>query len=122
MQKQDLIIYEDDNWKILVDIIVENNTFWMTQNQIWELFWKDRTTIVKHIKNIFEDAELLEENTIVQKTRNWSIKPTNYYNLDLILSVWYRVKSIQWTQFRKLATSRLKEYLVDWFTIRFVST
>ena len=117
MQKQDIIIYEEANWKISVDILVENETFWMTQSQIWELFWKDRTTIVKHIWNIYEEWELLEENTIVQKTHNWSIKPTNYYNLDLILAVWYRVKSKQWILFRKWASEKLKEYLVNWFVI-----
>jgi len=117
MQKQDIIIYEEENWKISVDILVENETFWMTQSQIWELFWKDRTTIVKHISNIYEEWELSLGNTIVQKTHNWSIKPTNYYNLDLILAVWYRVKSKQWVLFRKWASERLKEYLVNWFSI-----
>ena len=117
MQKQDIIIYEEENWKISVDILVENETFWMTQSQIWELFWKDRTTIVKHISNIYEEWELTPEDTIVQKTHNWSIKPTNYYNLDLILAVWYRVKSKQWVLFRKWASERLKEYLVNWFSI-----
>lgn len=117
MQKQDIIIYEEENWKVSVDILVENETFWMTQSQIWELFWKDRITIVKHISNIYEEWELIKEDTIVQKTHNWSIKPTNYYNLDLILAVWYRVKWKQWVLFRKWASERLKEYLVNWFSI-----
>jgi len=117
MEKQSIIIYEEENWKISVDILIENKTFWMTQSQMWELFLKDRTTIIKHIQNIYKEGELLEKNTIVQKTHNWSIKPTNYYNLDLILSVWYRVKSKQWILFRKWATNRLKEYLLDWFSI-----
>lgn len=117
MKKQDIIIYEEQDWNISVDILVENETFWMTQSQIWELFWKDRTTIVKHIWNIYEEGELSEENTIVQKTHNWSVKATNYYNLDLILAVWYRVKSKQGILFRKWATERLKEYLINWFSI-----
>jgi len=117
MQKQDIIIYQNEDWNISVDILVEKNTFWMTQEQIWTLFWKDRTTIVKHIKNIYEEKELEEENTIVQKTHNWSIKPTNYYNLDIILAVWYRVKSKQGVMFRKWATEKLKEYLVNGFAI-----
>ena len=117
MQKQDIIIYQNEDWEILVDILVENETFWMNQSQIWELFWKDRTTIVKHISNIYEEWELILENTIVQKTHNWSVKPTNYYNLDLILAIWYRVKSKQGVQFRKWATGKLKDYLINWFSI-----
>jgi hypothetical protein len=117
LQDNSMIIYEWDNWNISVDILAENDTFWMTQTQIWELFWKDRSTITKHIWNIYLEEELFEENTIVQKTHNWSIKPTNYYNLDLILSVWYRVKSRQWAQFRIWATVRLKEYLTKGFSL-----
>lgn len=86
MKRQNIIIYQEENWKISVDILVENETFWMTQSKIWELFWKDRTTILRHIQNIYEDGELVEENTIVQKMHNWWIKPTNYYNLDLIIA------------------------------------
>lgn len=117
MVENNLIIYKEDDWNIKVDILVENNNFWLTQNQIWEIFWKDRTTIWKHIKNIYDEWELLEENTIVQKMHNWSIKPTNYYNLKLIIAVWYRVKSKQWTKFRIWATDRLNEYLTQWFSI-----
>ena len=117
LQNNSMIIYEWDNWNISVDILAENDTFWMTQTQIWELFWKDRSTITKHIWNIYLEEELFEENTIVQKTHNWSIKPTNYYNLDLILAVWYRVKSKQWAQFRIWATARLKEYLTQGFSL-----
>ena len=117
MDDNNLIIYKEENWNIKVDIIVENKTFWMTQTQMWEIFWKDRSTILKHIQNIYDEWELLEENTIVQKMHNWSIKPTNYYNLRLIIAVWYRVKSKQWTQFRIWATDRLDEYLTQWFSI-----
>lgn len=116
MQKQDIIIYEN-NWNISVDILVENETFWMTQDQMADLFWKDRTNVLKHIQNIYDDWEINKENTIVQKTHNWSIKPTNYYNLDIILAVWYRVKSKQWILFRIWSTERLKEYLINWFSI-----
>ncbi len=115
--ENNIIIYQADNGNISVDILVENETFWMTQSQIWELFWKERSTIVKHIKNIYEEWELFEENSIVQKTHNWIVKPTNYYNLDVIIAVWYRVKSKQWTQFRIWATKRLKEYLTQGFSL-----
>ena len=117
MQKQDIIIYKNEDWNISVDMLVEEKSFWMTQEQMWELFWKDRTTIVKHIWNIYEEWELAEKDTIVKKTHNWSIKPTNYYNLDMIFAVWYRVKSKQGILFRKWASEKLKAYLQNWFII-----
>lgn len=123
MQKQDIIIYKNDNWKISVDILVENETFWMTQNQIWELFWKSKWTISEHIKNIFTEWELEKKSTVrkfqtVQKEWNRDVnRNLEYYNLDLILAVWYRVKSKQWVLFRKWASEKLKEYLVNWFSI-----
>jgi len=116
MQKQDIIIYENE-WDISVDILVENKTFWMTQDQMADLFWKDRTNILKHIQNIYEEWEINKENTIVQKIHNWSIKPTNYYNLEVIIAVWYRVQSRQWTLFRIWARKKLQEYLENWFVL-----
>jgi len=115
--QNNLIIYNENNWNISVDILVENENFWMTQTQIASIFWKDRTTISRHIQNIYEKWELLEQNTIVQKMHNWLIKPTNYYNLQLIIAVWYRVKSKEWTKFRIWATNKLEEYLKNWFVI-----
>ena len=117
-----LLIYQKDNWNISVDILVENETFWMTQTQMWEIFWKSRNTITEHIWNIYSEWELEKENTMkkianVWKTDNSFNKPRNYYNLDIILAVWYRVKSKQGTQFRIWATKRLKEYLVNWFSL-----
>jgi len=123
MKKQDIIIYKNDNWNGSVDILVENETFWMTQNQIWELFWKSKWSISEHIKNIFTEWELEKKSTVrkfqtVQKEWNRDVnRNLEYYNLDLILAVWYRVKSKQWILFRKWASVRLKEYLVNWFSI-----
>ncbi len=123
MERQNIIIYQEENWKILVDILVENETFWMTHLQICELFWKSKWTISEHIKHIYEEWELLKEATVwknqtVQKEWNREVKrELEYYNLDLILAVWYRVKSKQWVMFRKWASERLKEYLVNWFSI-----
>ncbi|MDQ7010021.1 MAG: RhuM family protein [Candidatus Gracilibacteria bacterium] len=117
MQKNNLLIYQQNNGKISVDILVENETFWLTQTQMGEIFGKDRSTISKHIINIYDEGELFEENTIVQKAHNGSVKPTNYYNIDVILAVGYRVKSKQGTQFRVWATERLKEYLTQGFSL-----
>jgi len=122
MQKQDIIIYEKD-WKISVDILIENKTFWMTNLQISQLFWKSKWTISEHIKNIYDEWEFLKKTTVwknqtVQKEWNRKVeRELEYYNLDIILAIWYRVKSKQWIQFRKWATGRLKEYLTDWFSI-----
>lgn len=123
MQKQDIIIYQEENWKVSVDILVENETFWMTQNQICELFWKSKWTISEHIKKIYNEWELEKKWTVrkyqtVQKEWNRDVKrELDYYNLDLILAVWYRVRSKQWVLFRKWASEKLKEYLVNWFAI-----
>ena len=123
MPNQNLIIYEKENWNISVDILVENETFWMTHLQICELFWKSKWTISEHIKNIYTEWEINKEWTVrkyqtVQKEWNREVKrELEYYNLDLILAVGYRVKSKQGTQFRIWATKRLKEYLLNWFSL-----
>ena len=123
IQKQDIIIYEEINWEISVDILIENETFWMTNLQISQLFWKSKWTISEHIKNIYEEWEFNKQWTVwknqtVQKEWDREVKrELEYYNLDIILAVWYRVKSKQWTQFRIWATKRLKDYLVNGFSI-----
>jgi hypothetical protein len=91
---------------------------WLTIEQMSGLFNKSRSTINKHILNIFKEKELLEEDT-VRKIGNsdFSTKPTNFYNLDVIISVGYRVKSVQGTRFRQWATQRLKESIVKSFTM-----
>ncbi len=120
--ENNLLIYKKGNWNISVDILVEGKTFWMNQSQMWEIFWKSQQTISEHINNIYNEWEL-EKNQTMQnisktgKTGNSFNKPTNYYNLDVILAVWYRVKSKQGTQFRVWATQRLKEYLTEGFCL-----
>ena len=87
-----------------------NDTVWLTQNQMAELFQKAKSTISEHITNIYDDGELIRETTM-RKFGNseFSTKPTNYYNLDMIISVGYRVKSQRGVQFRVWASSILKE-------------
>ena len=102
-----LLIYQNDD-DIKVEVILQNENVWMTQEQISKLYNKSKSTINEHIKNIYEENELLEVNTM-RKFGNseFSTKPTNYYNLDVIISVDYRVKSLRGTQFRQWATKRL---------------
>lgn len=114
----DVIIYKSDAESTKISVRVENETVWLTIEQMSELFNKSRSTINEHILNIFKEKELLEEET-VRKIGNsdFSTKPTNFYNLDVIISVGYRVKSVQGTRFRQWATQRLKEYIVKGFTL-----
>ena len=112
------LIYQAEDGKTRLDVLLENETVWLTQDQIAELFEKAKSTINEHIKNIYEEKEL-EESLTLRKFGNseFSTKPTNFYNLDVIISVGYRVKSPRGTQFRIWATQRLKEYIVKGFTL-----
>ena len=111
-------MFGDDEGSANISVRVENGTVWLTIDQMSELFNKSRSTINEHILNIFKEKELFEEDT-VRKIGNsdFSTKPTNFYNLDVIISVGYRVKSLQGTRFRQWATQRLKEYIVKGFTM-----
>lgn len=117
-QKSEIIIYENPDGKIKIDVMLEDETVWLTQDQMSLLFEKAKSTVNEHIQNIFEDGELIE-NQVRRKFGNseFSTKPTNFYNLDVIISVGYRVKSKQGTQFRIWATQRLKEYIVKGFLL-----
>lgn len=116
MSEITLYTTEDGLTKIYVQL--ENETVWLTIDQMAELFNKGRSTINEHILNIYSENELTESDTM-RKIGNsdFSTKPTNFYNLDVIISVGYRVKSVQGTRFRQWATQRLKEYIVKGFTM-----
>jgi len=122
MKKDDseILIYqtEDGETRIEVKMDGEHDSVWLTQLQMAELFQKAKSTINEHIKNIYKEGEL-EESESMRKIgiSEFSTKPTNFYNLDVIISVGYRVKSHRGTQFRKWATSRLKEYIIKGFTL-----
>jgi hypothetical protein len=115
-----LLIYEAADGSIKIDVHLEDETVWLTQSHLCELFQKAKATISEHIKHIFEEGEL-DENSVVRKFRTTADDgksyETNFYNLDVIISVGYRVKSKQGTQFRIWATKRLKEYIVKGFTL-----
>ena len=114
----EVIFYNTDDGLTHIEVKVEDETVWLTIDQMSELFGKARSTINEHILNIFSEGELLKSES-VRKIGNsdFSTKPTNYYNLDVIISVGYRVKSICGTQFRRWATERLKEYMIKGFTM-----
>ena len=118
MDKTNIIIYQTEDGKTNIETRLEDETVWLNIDQMAELFQKSRSTINEHILNIFEEQELITEQTM-RKIGNsdFSTKPTNYYNLDIIISVGYRVKSHQGTRFRQWATARLREYIVKGFTM-----
>lgn len=112
------ILYNTPDNKVSINVQVEDETVWLAQDQMAELFDKSKSTINEHIQNIYSEGELLEIDTM-RKFGNseFSTKPTNYYNLDVIISVGYRVKSLCGTQFRQWATKRLREYIIKGFTM-----
>lgn len=114
----DIILYTAEDGLTKINVKLENETVWLTIDQMAELFNKSRSTINEHILNIYNENELIESDTMRKiGISDFSTKPTNYYNLDVIISVGYRVKSVQGTRFRQWATQRLKEYIVKGFTM-----
>lgn len=115
-EKNEIILFENQGVKLEVNL--KDETVWLTQEQMSQLFKKAKSTINEHIKNIYKDGEL-EENETMTKFGNseFSDKPTNYYNLDMIISVGYRVKSQNGILFRKWATKILKDYLLKGYVI-----
>ena len=121
-----IIIYQTEDGLTKIDVKVENETVWLSLDQMAELFQRNKSTISRHIKNIFEEGELNREVVVVKyatTTQHGAIEGkqqthwVDCYNLDVIISVGYRVKSVRGTQFRIWATQRLKEYLVKGFTM-----
>ncbi len=121
-----ILIYQSSEGNIKVDVHLEDETVWLTQAQMGELFDKGRSTITEHITNIFKEGEL-DEKVVCRNFRHTTkhgaiqgktqIKEVKHYNLDVIISVGYRVKSKQGTQFRIWATQRLKEYIIKGFVL-----
>ncbi len=124
--ESEIIIYRQDDGNIKIDVRLEDETVWLSQKLMADLFGKSKKTISEHIRNIFNEGEL-DESMVVREfrttTRHGAIKnklqskEVKYYNLDVIISVGYRVKSQQGTQFRIWATKRLKEYIIKGFAL-----
>jgi len=118
MENTNIIIYQTEDGNTKIETRLEDETVWLTIDQMSELFQKSRSTINEHILNIYEEQELENEQSMRKiGISDFSTKPTNYYNLDVIISVGYRVKSHQGTKFRQWATARLREYIVKGFTM-----
>ncbi|OHX56248.1 hydroxyacid dehydrogenase [Planococcus salinarum] len=119
----DLLMYQTEDGETKINVRLEDETVWMTQKAIAELFQKSLKTINEHIKNIYEDGELgefatIRRNRIVQIEGEREVeREVSFYNLEMILAIGYRVRSHRGTQFRKWATERLNEYLVKGFTM-----
>jgi hypothetical protein len=119
-EQGEIIIYQTNNGKNNIDVKLEGETVWLTQAQLVELYQSSKSNVSEHIKHIFEEKEL-EENSVVRKFRTTASDGKQYevahYNLDMIISLGYRIKSSIATQFRIWATERLKEYIIKGFTM-----
>jgi len=114
--KNEIEIFEDQS--IILEVDIKDETVWLSQKQMAELFGKAKSTINEHIKNIYSEGELEETETMTKfGNSEFADKPTNYYNLDVIISVGYRVKSKNGTIFRKWASKILKDYMIKGYTI-----
>ena len=125
-ENNQMLIYQSEDGNMKVDVLLTDETVWLTQAQICTLFGKAKSTVSEHIANIFEEGELQEElvvrkfrtttqhGAIADKTQSHEV---NFYNLDVIISVGYRVKSLQGTQFRIWATQRLRDYIIKGFAL-----
>lgn len=120
MQEGQVIIYVNEEGDTRLNVLLEDETVWLSQAQICELYQTSKPNVSEHIKNIFEEGEL-DENSVVRKNRttesDGKTYQVKYYNLDMIISLGYRIKSIIATRFRQWATARLKEYMVKGFTL-----
>ncbi len=123
MSNSEIIIYQNPDGNIKIDVRLEEESVWLTQEQMATLFGKGRSTVAEHIGNVFEEGEL-EQSRTCRKYRQVRLegnreveREIDHYNLDVIISVGYRVKSAQGTQFRIWATQRLKEYIIKGFAL-----
>ena len=110
-------IYQGSDGQTQIEVKFEQDTVWLSQEQLVELFQRDQSVISRHIKKIFKEGELDEKSNMQKMHIAFSDKPVAFYNLDVIISVGYRVKSAQGTRFRQWATKRLKDYLVQGYVI-----
>jgi len=119
----EILIYQTDDGQTNIEVKIEDDTVWLTQQQMSELFQTSRTNVVEHIKHIYEEGELDEISTCrnfrqVRKEGNREVtRQIPHYNLDMIISLGYRIKSVIATRFRQWSTKRLKEYMIKGFTI-----
>ena len=122
-EENKILLYTLPSGGVTIDVVLEDESVWLNQSQISNIFWVWKAAISKHLKNIYKDWELEQEWTVskmetVQKEWKREVKrEVDFYNLDAIISVWYRVNSKQATQFRKRATNTLKQHITQWYTL-----
>lgn len=123
MAENNVIIYTDNDGRIRIDVRLEEETLWLSQQQMAELYQTSRTNVIEHIKHIYEEGELQEEGTcrnfrqVRLEGKRQVSRELPFYNLDMIIALGYRIRSIIATRFRQWATERLKEYIVKGFTL-----
>lgn len=116
-KKNEIVIFETVDSAVKLEVAVEEETVWLTQAQMSELFEVDRTVITRHVNNVFKEGELERESNVHFLHITNSDRPIQYYNLDVIISVGYRVKSQRGIEFRRWANSVLKEYIMKGYAV-----
>lgn len=120
MPNSEIIIYQTDDGETKIDVKMEDETVWLSQQQMAELYHTSKQNVSLHIRNVFADGEL-SENSVVKEFLTTAADgkkyKTKFYNLDMIISLGYRIKSVIATNFRKWATERIKEYIIKGFTM-----
>ncbi len=122
-ENTEIVLFNTDDGKIRIDVLFENETVWLSQEQMAQLFEKGRSTVAEHIGNVYEEGELVQNRTcrkfrqVRKEGARDVVREIDYFNLDVIISVGYRVKSLRGTQFRQWATQRLREYIIKGFTM-----
>ena len=117
MNKNEIVLFESKDKKVALSVPMDGNTVWLNQAQMTELFEVDRTVITRHVNNTFKEKELLKESNVQKMHIANSDKPVQFYSLDVIISVGYRVKSQRGTEFRQWANSVLKQYILKGYAI-----
>lgn len=117
IKKNEIVIFEADDKSIVLPVAVENETVWLNQSQMMDLFERDQSVISRHIRNVFKEQEVEEESNMHFLHIANSDKPVAYYSLDVIISVGYRVKSKRGVEFRRWANSVLKQYILKGYAV-----
>jgi DNA-binding ferritin-like protein (Dps family) len=116
-EKLPISIYTAPSWEITVDVTYDNNSLWLNEQQMAQLFGIDRSVIWKHIRKVYKELDLDKKSNVQKMPIPNSDKPISMHNLDIIIWVGYKVNTKQWNEFRKRATSILKEYTLQWYAI-----
>ena len=115
--ENDIVLFETKDREVKLSVSVKDDTVWLTQSQMTELFSVDRTVITRHVNNIFKEGELERESNVQKMHIANADRPVQFYNLDVIISVGYRVKSQRGTEFRRWANKVLKDYIIKCYAI-----